>query len=231
MYRKLFVLVVLMLVVSGCSSKMEKVYNRAKKYSKSQKPEDWEKAIKEYDKVIAMKINAREYQALLYRKLGKYSIKYEHWNDAFKYYKKALEILPNEGILHYKLGLCYSQLSRSQTDRDKKMEFVDKAVKEYKIALQLNPRLIDPYFGLGIIYFYIYKDYTQGIKYMAEVLRRDSRNIDAHFALGRFYYEMGELDKSLEFYKALLSLVPEKDPRYKQVKDNISKIYNQLKSY
>ncbi len=218
-------------LITSCQSKMEKLYSHAKKLSKSEKPEDWEKAIKEYDKIIAMKINAREYQALLYRKLGKYSMQFEHWNDALKYYKKALEILPNDGVLHCKLGVCYSQLSRSQIDKKKKMELVQKAVDEYKLATQLTPDYADSYFGLGIIYFYVYKDYSQGIKYMAKVLKIDPRSIDAHFALGRFYYEIGELNKALEFYKALLSLVPEDDPRYKKVKENISKIYNQMQNY
>ncbi len=233
MYNRAKILMFLIgiVLVSSCSSKMEKIYNRAKKESKSTKVEDWEKSVKDYDKVIAMKINAAEYQALVYRKLGKYSMKYDHWNDALRYYKLAAKILPNEGVLHSKIGVCYSQLSRSETDETKKMKLIKAAEKEYEVALKLSPKLIDPYYGLGIINFYVYQNYMKGIKYMAKVLSIDPKNIDAHFALGRFYYEIGEPGKALEFYKALLSLVPEKAPRYKRVKENISKIYSQLKSF
>lgn len=228
--RKIFILFVLMFLFFACSNEFKKRYREAKRLSKSNNIEDWEKAIEKYDEIIKMKVNAREYQALLYRKLGKYHLQMEHWNDALYNFKKAVEILPNEGILHYYIGVCYSQLSRSTTDENRKIELIKIAEREYKLSLELTPDLIDPLYGLGIIYFYVWNDYKKGIEYMAEVLRKDPKNIDAHFALARFYYEVGEPVKSLEFYKALLSLLPKRSPRLQKVKENISRIYQELQS-
>ncbi len=228
--KKLFSITLILVLFFSCSDEFKKRYKAAKRLSKSEKMEDWEKAIEKYDEIIKMKVNAREYQALLYRKLGKRHLEMEHWNDALYNFKKAAEILPNEGILHYYIGICYSQLSRSVIDNNKKIELIKLAEKEYKLSLKLTPDLIDPLYGLGIIYFYIWNDYKKGIEYMAEVLKKDPRNIDAHFALARFYYEIGEPVKSLEFYKALLSLLPKRSPRLEKVKENISRIYQELQS-
>ena len=223
-----FCIISILLFVS-CDSSMKKKFKRAKRLSRTDKLEKWEEAIKEFDEIVKMKVNAREYQVNLYRKLGKRHMQMEHWNDSLKYYLKAFEALPNEGIIHYKLGVCYSQISRSIEDKVEYMKMVKKAEAEYKMAISLNNKLIDPYYGLGIIYFYVYKNYKKGIEYMFEVIKRDSKNIDAHFALGRFYYDVGEASRAFEFYSALLSLVPENDARYSQVKNNIQRIQNEIR--
>lgn len=230
MTQNLLKIILCLLLLFGCSNEFSKRYKAAKKLSRSEKIEDWEKAIAKYDEIIKMKVNAREYQGLLYRKLAKRHLQMEHWNDALYYYQKAAEIIPNEGIIHYYIGVCYSQLSRSTTDKDKKVELIKKAEQKYKLALELEPELIDPLYGLGIINFYVWNDYRKGIEYMTKVLKKDPKNIDAHFALARFYYELDEPLKSLEFYKALLSLLPENDARLEQVKENISRIYQEIQS-
>lgn len=228
---KIICFIIMSVFFSACSDSIKSHFNRGKKLSKAYKEdraEKWEQAIKEYDIVIKMKVDAREYQANLYRKLGKYHMQMDHWNDALENYLKAKEILPNEGLVHYRLGLCYSQLSRSAENKAQQEELIRKAEESYQMALKLNPALIDPLYGLGIIYFLVYKEYNKGIKYMGEVLTRDPKNIDARFALARFYYEMGELGPSLDFYKSLLNIVPERDQRYQQVKDNIARILKEM---
>jgi len=218
------------IIFFNCSNEYNRRYRAAKRLSQSQKMEDWEKAIKQYDEIINIKINAREYQALIYRKLGQKHLSLEHWNDALYNFKKATEILPTNGLLHYYIGVCYSQLSRSTIDEKEKIDLIKIAEEEYKLSLKLNPNLIDPLYGLGIIYFYVWNDYNKGIEYMAKVLKKDPKNIDAHFALARFYYENGEPIKSLEFYKSLLSLLPKKSPKIKTVQENISRIYMELQT-
>jgi len=225
-----------------CGSEIKRKYRRAKLLSKSEDMEDWEKAIKEFDEIIKMKVNAREYQGFLYRKLGKRHMEMEHWNDALKYFKKAIEIIPNEALLYYYIGICYSQLTRSTTDPVIKVKYEKKAESNYKMAISLNPKLAGPYYGLGIIYFYVYDKPDKAIEYMKEVLRLAPRDIDAHFALARFHYEIGQkyydrnkigkyifhLNESLKYYKALLSIVPEKDERYEQIRKNIDRINTEL---
>jgi len=216
------------LLILSCESEYKRRFKEAIKLSKSKKMEDWEKAIEKYNEVIEYKVMAKDNQALIYRKLGKRHFELEHYNDALYYYKKAAEILPNVAPIHYFIGVCYSQLSLSATNEDVKMELIKKAETEFKITLKLDPNFADAYYNLGIINFYAYNNYRKGIELMAEVLRINPQHIDAHFALGRFYYEMGEYLKSLEFYKALLSLLPPSDKRVEQVKENISQIYREI---
>lgn len=226
--RRIILLVLSLFILSGCENALKRKFRYAQGLAKSKKPEAWEKAVSEYDEIIQFKVEARENQAVLYRKLAKYHFTLEHYNDAIRYYQKALEILPTVGDIHLKLGLAYSQLTRVTTDENRKRELTRLAENEYRITLNLDPSLLEAYYGLGVIHFWVYKDYYKGLSYMAEILKRDPKNSDAHFALARFYYELGEPGKSLEFYKALLSLVPGSDPRYQQVKDNIQRILSEM---
>ncbi len=222
--RCFIIIIIMSSIFFQCGNPLRKKFSNAVKLSKSKDIEDWEKAIEQYDEIIQLKVEARENQAQLYRKLAKYHFNIGHYNDALHYYKKAIEILPNLGDLHLKLGNCYSELTRSEKDETKKMELVKKAEEEYLMAIKLEPRILEAYYGLGIINFWIYKDYYKGIQYMADILKQDPKNVDAHFALARFYYELDQPGKSLEFYKGILSLLKEKDPRYQQAKDNIQRI-------
>ena len=56
------------------------------------------------------------------------------------------------------------------------------------------------------------------------MLDYDPKNIDAHFALGRFYYETGELGKALNEYLTLTRLLPRSSPKREKVEENILKI-------
>lgn len=228
MVKTIFIFILSILFLA-CDSEIKRQYKKTKRLSASVKIEDWEKAIKQYEEIINIQVNARENQLYIYRKLGQKHMQLSHWNDALNNFKKAAEIISTEGVIHYQLGICYSQLSRAENDENKKMDLIRSAEKEYKLAISLDSKLVDPYFGLGIIYFYVYKDYFKGIEYMAEVINREPRNIDAFFSLARFYYEIGESGKAIEFYKALLSIIPEKDERYEKVKENIQRINNELR--
>lgn len=226
--KKLVILFAISILLFNCESEYKRKFKEAVKLSKSKKMEDWEKAIEKYNEIIELQINARENQALIYRKLAKRHFELEHFNDALKYYKKAAEILPNVAPIHYYIGVCYSQLSLSAETESEKMELLKQAETEFRITLKLDENFVDAYYNLGIIYFYGYGNFKKGIEYMVEVLRRNPKHIDAHFALGRFYYETGEPVKSIEFYKALLSLLPPNDPRLEQVRENISRLYQEL---
>ncbi|MDD5066958.1 MAG: tetratricopeptide repeat protein [bacterium] len=226
--RNVILLLLCCSLLMACENSLKRKFRNAQSLAKSKKAEDWEKAVEKYEEIVQMKVEARENQGLLYRKLGKYHFNLDHFNDALAYYQKAVAILPVSGEIHYRLAICYSQLSRTTTDEAQKMELTRKAEEEYKVALGFSPEILECYYGLGVIYFWVYKDYYKGIGYMAEVLKRDPKNVDAHFALARFYYELGEPGKSLEFYKALLSLLKDRDPRHEQVKDNIQRILREM---
>jgi cytochrome c-type biogenesis protein CcmH/NrfG len=56
------------------------------------------------------------------------------------------------------------------------------------------------------------------------VLSYDPENVEAHFALGRFYYEIGDTGRALGEYLSLTRLLPRSSPKLKKVEENILKI-------
>ena len=62
MIKQIVAIIITVLFFVSCRSELNKRDKRAKRLSGSEKMEKWEEAIKEYDEIIKIKVNAREYQ-------------------------------------------------------------------------------------------------------------------------------------------------------------------------
>ncbi|HDL09672.1 MAG TPA: tetratricopeptide repeat protein [Candidatus Omnitrophica bacterium] len=74
--------------------------------------------------------------------------------EALHYYQRAVDLHPLSYSLHFKLGTLYA------LKRDKRAE------KEFKFALQLNPRASEVYYNLGLFYLLQSKDLNPARKYL-----------------------------------------------------------------
>jgi cytochrome c-type biogenesis protein CcmH/NrfG len=63
---------------------------------------------------------------------------------------------------------------------------------------------------------------------MKRILENEPDNVEAHFALGRFYYERNEYGKSLGEYIALTRILPQGSERRKKAEQNILRINSEL---
>ncbi|MGA1867571.1 MAG: tetratricopeptide repeat protein [bacterium] len=81
---------------------------------------------------------------------------------------KVLAALPPEAEIHNQMG----------NDFCNKGEF-DKAVEEYKKAVEIYPQFVDALYNLGVTYFNDLKDYEQAARYFTEFLQLENKSQDA----------------------------------------------------
>jgi tetratricopeptide (TPR) repeat protein len=95
----------------------------------------------------------------------------------------------------------------------------DKAVEEYKKALEINPSFSPACFCLGIIYFE-QKDYKNAISNFSNAIKYNDKHIDSYIWLGKSYKESGNVPEAKEIFNRALKIAPDN----KEVKGYLEKL-------
>lgn len=166
---------------------------------------------------------------VLYQNLGgKYNEK-GAWDPAIDALEKALSYGRNTSLVHYQLGIAYANRGTQLESKDD----IDKALAHYEKALQMDPNFIEAKYGLAILLFYQKDNRVKAIQLMEEITKQKPTFYRARFALGRFYYENKDLNRSLSIYQDLYTDLEKLDSplanEYKQAcKENIQRITAEL---
>jgi Flp pilus assembly protein TadD len=162
---------------------------------------------------------------------------------AMKYYRKSLQLKPNDIEALNNLGISYLNMGQS----DKAVELYlhalrlnpdhpethnnlgnaykakgssDKAIEHYQIALKLRSDYAEAHYNLG----YIYGDMGLtdiAIRHYQITLTLNPDFADAHNNLGIAYYKKGQVDKALKHLRVALKL----KPNYPDAHYNIAVVY------
>ncbi|OHC19271.1 MAG: hypothetical protein A3K25_12820 [Planctomycetes bacterium RIFOXYB12_FULL_42_10] len=102
------------------------------------------------------------------------------YNDALEALKRALSQGLNIAKIHYYLGNVYH-----------KMDKTDKAIVEYKQAIEINSKLIAPHYNLGLIYLKKKKT-DPAIKEFTKVIILDHDYANAYLNRAKAYELKGD---------------------------------------
>jgi len=118
------------------------------------------------------------------------------FQKAIVYYKKAIEILPDNTEALYNAGVSYYGMGNK-----------DNALKVYEHTLKVSPEYTSAANNAGVIYFER-KDYANAKKYFEQALKYDANNADALGNLGAINHNLGNLKDAIEYYKKSLAINP-----------------------
>lgn len=210
------------ILIGSCGDAVRDCYKEAIKFSKGEKPEDWEKAIAKFEDVINLKIESYGYAHHLHKKMGNYLRNRGFWNKAIDHYRKALELQPNDYYVHYSLGICYANLGRSQE------AYLEEAIEEYYTAVKLSPSFEMPYLGLGIIYFFKKGMHKEGINCLKRAISLEPEFVEAYVTLGKCYYEIGKLKEAAANYQEAIKRSPPKIKVVANYYNNLGIVYRTM---
>lgn len=188
-----------------------------------------EKAVSYYQSSLGIyrdNLQALVKLGLCYQQLGNYEL-------SNKAYLSALNLVPNDSDLLNNIGFNYSRMR----DSDKAIHFfriaIDKAptftrahanlglellkgqkdlaeaAKELQIALELDPKLIEPRLALGSLL--VKKKPEQALAILAEAHRIAPKNINAILYIGLFYRDTGDIKTAGEWFKKALVVEPDNE--------------------
>jgi len=111
--------------------------------------------------------------------------------SAHNFFDAQLRKSRDDALVYYGKGLLF--------DREAKRT---EALKNFKQAVELRPFDTDILRDLGKTYFHMGK-YGKAQKTLSEVVSANSKDVEAHFLLGRVQMETGDLNGALETFRAL----------------------------
>ncbi len=121
-----------------------------------------------------------------------------YYDDALKFYEKAIELDPDFAMAHLDLGIAYSSLGNT-----KKRDAAYKKAKQLSRNATEKERLwIEAVYAGGIE-----ENSEKRIRIIEEIAKKYPKEKDAHYNLGRYYYSR-DPDKALEEYNITLKLDP-----------------------
>jgi len=134
-------------------------------------------------------VDARDYfdRGRSYHELGMY-------NEAAKYYKKAIKLKPDFLEAFINLGVAYYQIGK-----------YSKAIDAYEKAVYLNPDSSSIYNKLGSAYI-IHGRFSKALDSFKKATELEPNNPVSHYNLGIAYYLNGERDAAFKEYAILKEL-------------------------
>jgi tetratricopeptide (TPR) repeat protein len=162
----------------------------------------------------------------LYNNLGNKYLDGSEWDSAIEAFNNSLKYRRLNQITLYSLGLAFGNKGKISGNSDD----LKKARFYYEKSLEIEPDYSSSAYALSVLLFFELDEKEKAVKILENITAKKKSFYIAHFALGRFYYELGELKKSLNVYESLCSEL-EKQPdseiiiNYrKQCSDNSSRI-------
>ena len=136
------------------------------------------------------------------------------FDDALKYYNKALEMEPTAKS-HYLLANCLYSMGKKEH-----------AIEVYDKALKLNPNYIDVYFHKGVCLSNLNMK-EEAINMYNKTIQLNPNYVDAYFQRGYCYYNLTKYQKAMQEMNKVLEL----DPNYYQAYYEKGFCFQKMKRY
>ena len=134
--------------------------------------------------------------------------------------KAALEIDPNDALSHAVYAYI---LALEVSNNVGEIGTVDLAIEESRLALELNPQLMESRWARGLV-LEITSNYEEAIQQLQAAIELNDTVADVHMALGRNYLAIEEYDQAVfEFTKAYSLNPADPDPNW-----YISRVYARI---
>lgn len=171
-------------------------------------------ADKQSDKSISNKQKALD----LYSK-GIDESKKEHYQQAIKYFKKAVKEDPSFAFAWDNLGLNYRRLKN-----------YDKAIESYEKSLEIDPNGLMPLQNIAVVYQYK-KEYQKAIETYLKLAKIDKKNPEIYYGIGQIYaLNLKDNEKALDnLCKAYVIYIKQKSPYRVDAEKIIRIIYSEMK--
>lgn len=229
----LFGLLIVIFFISGCDSGEDRraIVNGKKALDRQRKDtEELNRVRGELRRTINRKIKAVKLLESASRVLGEKYLELGSYYLAEEALLEAEFLKPYNAFIKKDLGECYYFLGLAALEYEERDDFFSKSRQYYLKTLELEPDLTEARYGLGLLLFFGFDEVDGAIGEMQKILEQEANHIGAHFALGRFYYEIGELNKSLGEYITLTRILPRNSPKKKKAEENIIRINRDMGS-
>ncbi len=168
-------------------------------------------------------IEASQDLAYYYKLLGLKYMDYKSYKLAHENFIKAIEIQPENAVLHYRAGLSAAQMKKSVPGRKEQEEWLKKAEFYYQRAVELSPSYTRALYGLAVLSFYELDKPRQAAEALDQLLKTSPHHPRALFLRANLYLRSGRPEKAVEAYETIMDTA--KGEAYKEkARENRDKV-------
>ncbi|MBN1524441.1 MAG: tetratricopeptide repeat protein [Spirochaetales bacterium] len=151
---------------------------------------------------------------------------YEMYEYARNEVKRALEIYPDNPMLHYYAGVCSARFGKSKTDtadQDIRSACYADALASYTRALELQSNHIASLKATAVLYIFELNLPEKALSYLERALTVEKNSSEVRFLLARVYYQAGDLGKAIEQYE-IIAADGQSEVHRQSAKDNLYRL-------
>ncbi|MCD4793059.1 MAG: tetratricopeptide repeat protein [Bacteroidales bacterium] len=129
----------------------------------------------------------------------------KQWDNAIKYYKKALKIKPHSDFIWYNLGISYAGKKNYK-----------QAIKCYKKHIEIKPDDDSAWYNMGNVYCKK-KKYKQSIKCYKKAVEIKPDNSRIWYNMGNSFFKQKNYKQAIRCYKKTVETEPDNDRAWNSV--------------
>ena len=215
------------LLINSNPNEADYFYHKGRSYTLLLKDEE---AIKNYDQAIKLNPHNAEY----FYQRGFCLTLLDKQEEAFKDFDQAIKFSPNNANYHYAKGLAYYHFKNNEEalkyfDQaiklnpyisayfnfrgkilcDCRNEY-EKALKDFKKAVELDPNEADYYFEKGLAYYYLEK-YKEALKDFSKAIKLNPKEAKYFYQKGYSYYLLNKNKEAIKEFHQAIKLDPNND--------------------
>jgi len=123
--------------------------------------------------------------------------------EASQFYRKTIELNPDDEETSFNLALLCQQLGN-----------IDEAIRCFENVVRLNPKDVDAFNSLGALFFNNKRDFVNAEKCFNRVVELKHGFVDGYFNLGLVYTALKQNDKAISSYNKVIKLNPKHTKAY-----------------
>jgi tetratricopeptide (TPR) repeat protein len=151
------------------------------------------------------------------------------YGEALRHLEKALEVFPDNELLHYYAGLCAAKMGKAMIGAardDERSSWFRLAEEYYSRAIDLYPDFTQALYGLSILLVYELARPAEAEPLLAKLTMIERQNTDALFLLASVYYQLGQYEKAIEQYE-VIEQISKSQERVEKARENKKRIMDE----
>ncbi len=128
----------------------------------------------------------------------------ELYGLAAEFYRKSLDLEPSNSLVAYRLGICTSQIARSQPNDEDKLRMMEEALNYYRYAVEFDPENADALYAAAVLCIFELDREADAEGYLDKLLAIEPDNIKGMFLLARVDADFGRIDDAIALYDRII---------------------------
>lgn len=209
-----------LLTLTGCNERQQRMLKRlvatqASQYEgeevSEEKVAELEEHVKRFSDEVIELVRKKGRLGIYYRMLAMEYLDQEMYGPAMENFRKALEIYPNNHIVHYYTGVASSQIAETKPDEESRLELLRQAAHYYERAVELKGNYVEALYALSVLYIFELDRPYDAEPYVQKIIETRKDHWRAKFLLARIRVEQNRIEEAVEIYSEIAEESPQDD--------------------